>query len=1099
METPQKLAAHKTAPPSRQDLLTAVASSSSSALLLPSTVCHVSLSIGGMSCASCSATIERALLAHPGVLRCAVNLLMESADVSFDEELTSSPLLLRCIEDVGFDPSVQRLRREADEERRETDATPLESVSLRITGMTCAACVQTVERALSSLPFVSSASVSLLTDTAAVTVAPTASLSLAQAVADAIAAVDAVGFSATLLPPTHSPSTSLAASQRAHVRFYRRHLLFALTFALPTLLFSMLFPYIPAVNGPLSTRVAGDLPITGLLLWALSTPVVLHTGPVFYRQALTAARHRSSNMGTLVTLGVLASYTYAVIGACRALASEESMDMDGGNPFQQRGTMAALMFFETASTLLTFIVLGKWMEAVAKGKTSEALTKLSALQCRTATLCLPSSSSPSPSPSSPPLLESEVDVSLLRPGDVVKVVRGSKVPADGLITHGHCLVNESLITGEPLPVSKAPGAAVIGSTLVEDGCAHLRVTAAGHDSTLQHIVRLMEGAQAAKAPIQAYADRLSRYFVPAVVTASLLVFTLWLALSLSGALPASFDVAGDGAFLFSFLFGVSVLVIACPCALGLATPTAVMVGTGVGARLGVLIKGGGALETAHHITAFVFDKTGTLTQGRPSVRHFTALPHPSGEGVEALAWYLGCAERDSEHVLGRACVEFAQALAAEQRPWVAVEGFEAVTGRGLRCDVAGHPVHVGNRQWMRANGVVVSRTAERLMAAYEAEAETALCMAVDGQLAAVLGLADQLKPEAAAVLHHLQGMGIRTLMCTGDHARTAAVVARQLGLKAEDVSAGALPATKLDLVRRLQAEGQVVAMIGDGVNDSAGISAADLGIAVGSGSEVAMEAADVVLMRNDLRDVITALHLSRATFNRIRLNFLFALLYNVLAIPVAAGVFYPIDAVRLPPELAAAAMAMSSVSVVLSSLALKWYRRPVIRGGKVEEHLAGAKSEEAQATEVSLPELRATLLRQVSGEEGKHDGCCPCDDCMCSAPAPGVEGVDDDPATLLHTQRKVHNALITVISRSPPASPRVESRVGAAVEQGVKEGREGVEEEGEGVKEVAQEGFGVAVQRKGKGVRGACCQVGGGSGGCCCRCGQCRCQTPPVA
>ena len=1083
-----------------------------------------------MSCASCASTIERALHAHPGVLRASVNLLLDTADVHFDEEQTTPNLLTACIEDVGFDAAVRTLSRDqsnARDERKEQESeqpAAAESITLALSGMTCASCAGTVEAALSSLPFVSSASVNLILERATVSLTPTPSLSLASAVSRLLSAVDSVGFSASLLPPSSpsssSPSDQLASSRRSHVRFYRRHLLFALVFAVPTLLLSMVFPYIPAIDHPLSTRLGhGNLPLSGLLMWLLSTPVVLHTGPIFYRQALSAARHRATNMGTLVTLGVLSSYTYACIGAVRAAAASPSMeDMgEGGNPFEASGVMASLMFFETASTLLTFIVLGKLLEAVAKGKTSAALTKLMGLQGRTAVLVTwkgegegGEGGEEGEGGGEKRRVEEEVDVSLLRKGDVVKVVRGAKVPADGIIVIGSATVNEAMITGESMPVTKGEGDGVIGATVLEEGCIDVRVTAAGADSVLANIVRLMESAQASKAPIQAYADRVSSVFVPTVVALAVLVFGVWLALYLTHALPTSYDEEGDGAGLFAFLFAVSVLVIACPCALGLATPTAVMVGTGVGARLGVLIKGGQALETAHHITAFVFDKTGTLTQGKPVVKHFTVLPSPpssfsssSPPDVQHLAWVLGCSERDSEHVLARACVDFAKAVSG--RELSSAHTFTAVSGRGLQCEVEGEVVHLGNREWMEANGVTVTPLAERVMAEYEAQAETALCMSISRRLTVVLGLADQVKPEAAAVLAHLQSMHIRTLMCTGDHPRTAAVVARSVGLAPCDVHAQALPSTKFELVRRLQSEGHKVAMIGDGINDAAGMAAADLGVAIGSGAEVAMEAADVVLMRSDLRDVITALDLSRTTFNRIRLNFLFALLYNVLSIPIAAGVLYPINRTRLPPELAAFAMAMSSVSVVLSSLALNLYRKPVIKASeKVEE---GERKREERDKSSSMNSnasslgLVDSLLHvgdgsSVSGSTERsllHDGCCPCDDCMCSPPPAASD--DLTPIVLTSTQTLAHDALITVIVASPPASPQTAVRQLAqqeADDEGV------VEVEGVQVKRDVDM-LGEVVRRRAKAARGACCQSSGKEVRCCCKCGQCRCHPAPVA
>ena len=894
------------------------------------------------------------------------------------------------------------------------------------------------------------------------------------------------------------------------------HLLWALLWGVPTLLLSMVFPYVPAASDSLEKRVAGDLPLLGVLLWITSTPVVLVTGPVFYRQAWAAVKHRSSNMATLVTLGVLASYIYGVIGSIRAIVSSPSdMDMSpSSSPFNQQGAMASVMFFETASTLLTFIMMGKWLEAVAKGRTGDALTALIGLAPKTATLVEWRESDQTA------VSESEVPLSLLRSGDVVKVTRGGRVPADGDVVHGKASVNESMLTGESLPVSRAPGSAVMGGTTIEDGCIIVRVTSTGDATTLASIVRLMESAQSTRAPLQAFADRVSRIFVPSIVALSLVVLAVWWGLAGTGSVPASWYEA-DGSFLFAFLFGLSVLVIACPCALGLAAPTALMVGTGVGARHGILFsKGGEVVSSGGRVTCFVFDKTGTLTVGRPAVRHLTLLD--ASVSVDEAIWMLGCAELDSEHVLGRACVELAKAVhSGKGKELQAASDWTAVSGRGVQCVVDGKRVLVGNRAWMRECGVHISPTAERLMVEYELLAETAMCMAVDERLMCVLGLADALKDEAPGVLAVLRSRGIRTIMCTGDSAQTANVVAASLDMAAADVVSGALPSTKYELVRALQSRGECVAMVADGINDAAAEVAADVGIAMGGvGTEVACEAADVVLMRGDLRELLTVLQLTATVHRRIRINFLCALLYNVLAIPIAAGVLFPAWQTRLPPEVAAVAMALSSVSVVASSLALNWYRKPDWN----KEIQSVARQQQQRQQQLPTTNSTTTLLGGLelqaderftvsaasllpASEAAKATGCCSCVDCMCAASS-GKQAEATKAASMVTVAQyelpvNHYSTTVTVLREqqsieqsAAEQSDNTQTEPKAVEAANAPAASAAAIEMTATVKSLAVSLGGVTLLRR-RAVRGACCK--GAAGACCCSCGQCRCQTAPVA
>ena len=710
----------------------------SSVIVIPESNRKAKISISGMTCASCVGAIETALQAESGVIKASINLLLENGEVVYDPQLITAEKITQVVEEIGYEarlissgvPSTMAggSSGQNDEGKR--------TVVINIGGMTCASCVNTIDHALAALSYVTSSSVNLVTEKATVLLDMTKfSASYAALVTEILGVIEGIGYEAKLQADDKRSANSdeMIAQRHKHTLRYRNLLLTALVFALPTFFFSMILPYTPA-NDALSSRIGGtNLPLAGLLMWILATPVQFGVGSVFFKQAWGGLKHRNGNMALLVTIGTLASYLYAMIGVVQALAGSDDGQMMGGNPLKMTGTMAAIQFFETSSTLITFVMLGKYLEALAKGKTSEALTKLMSLQASTAMLLVMDDTGTVKE-------EREIDTSLLSVGDVVKIIRGGKVPADGIIVMGQASLNESVITGESMPATKGVGENVIGSTICEEGTVHVRVTAAGDDSTLSQILKLMEDAQSSKAPIQAFADRISAFFVPAVVGLAFVVWLIWFSLSVTNSLPASYS-SGEGSFLFSFIFGISTVVIACPCALGLATPTAVMVGTGVGAKLGILIKGGQALETAHKVTAFIFDKTRTLTVGKPQVSHFTILPAGKKWDLKQLAFWLGTAEKDSEHVLAKACVVFAQEHSTS--PLVSPADFTAVTARGLQCTVDGHRVHIGNRGWMTDNGITISSLADSTLASFELQAETGLCFSVDKELVAVLGLSDR--------------------------------------------------------------------------------------------------------------------------------------------------------------------------------------------------------------------------------------------------------------------------------------------------------------------------------------------------------------------
>ena len=704
------------------------------------------------------------------------------------------------------------------------------------------------------------------------------------------------------------------------------------------------------------------------------------------------------------------------------------------------GREPAVTFFETSALLIMFVVLGKYLETAAKGKTSDALSALLSLQPSTATVVVEDAEEaawleaaggargadggaakvraaaaadddvavpvggsvavarPGAAPSAA-AAERVVPLVLLAPGDLVKVYPGGGIPADGVVEGGAADVDESMITGESVPVRKEVGSEVVGATVSTSGLLLVRVTSVGGDSVLSQIVKLVEDAQMSKAPIQAVADYISSIFAPAVFIIAIVTFVVWLAVMSSAVAPDGYLPSNQSPFLFSILFGISVLVIACPCALGLATPTAVMVGTGLGARNGMLIKGGAALETAHNVDAIIFDKTGTLTEGKPSLTELVLLPPMGGDiapppPLPTLLRLVATVEAASEHPLGRALKDGAMAHYATARAALppgargrhpptpvlyplAAEDVSVVPGLGLKAtlvDDGGVPVTVavGNRGFMAAEGAPVLPSAESQMLRLERRGRTAVLVALNGVCVAVAGIADRVKSEAADVVAALSGMGVEVWMVTGDNARTAAAVADVVGIPPSRVMAGVRPGDKAGKVASLQAAGHTVAMVGDGINDSPALAAANVGMAIGAGAQIAVATAAIVLIRSDLRDVVAALDLSRVVYRRIMLNFMWALGYNTLGIPIAAGLFFPLLRRALPPEVAGIAMALSSVSVVLSSLALKRYRRPDVAALAVVQHAKDAAAKRA-LTPAPLMRTPGGALR-IGVPKAHHDG-----------------------------------------------------------------------------------------------------------------------------
>ncbi|BAT73085.1 hypothetical protein VIGAN_01054300 [Vigna angularis var. angularis] len=920
-------------------------------------------SVTGMTCSACAASVEKAVKRLPGIRQAVVDVLNNRAQILFYPSFVNEESIREAIEDAGFQAALIR----------EDNETSIQICRIRIQGMTCTSCSSTVETALQVIQGVVKAQVALATEEAEVHYTPNV-----VTYNQILEAVENTGFQATLISTgedmsridlqvegvrtgrsmriiesslqalpgvegveTHPLLNKVSLSykpdltgprnfinviqetgsrrfkamifpeeggkrnshRREEIKQYYRSFLWSLVFTIPVFLTSMVFMYIPGIKHGLDAKVVKMLTVGEIIRWVLSTPVQFVIGRRFYSGAYKALRLGSPNMDVLIALGTNTAYFYSVYSVLRAATSDGFKGTD---------------FFETSAMLISFILLGKYLEVLAKGKTSDAIAKLMNLTPDTAILLTLDSEGNV-------VGEEEIDSRLIQKNDVIKIIPGAKVASDGLVIWGQSHVNESMITGEARPVAKRKGDTVIGGTVNENGVLHIKATWVGSESALAQIVRLVESAQMAKAPVQKFADRISKYFVPMVI---LMSFSTWLAWFIAGkvrAYPKSWIPSSMDSFQLSLQFGISVMVIACPCALGLATPTAVMVGTGVGASQGILIKGGQALENAHKVNCVVFDKTGTLTIGKPVVvntKLFTNMVLREFYELVAAAEVV-----NSEHPLAKAVVEYAKRLRDEENPiWPEARDFVSIAGHGVKAMVRNKEILVGNKTLMADHNVALPIDAEEILAEAEAMAQTGIIVSINREVVGILAVSDPLKPAAQEVISILKSMKVRSIMVTGDNWGTANSIAKEVGI--ETVIAEAKPEQKAEQVKNLQASGHKVAMVGDGINDSPALVAADVGMAIGAGTDIAIEAADIVLMKSNLEDVITAIDLSRKTFSRIRLNYIWALGYNLLGIPIAAGALFPSTRFRLPPWVAGAAMAASSVSVVCCSLLLKYYRRP---------------------------------------------------------------------------------------------------------------------------------------------------------------------------
>ncbi|KAL0312615.1 UNVERIFIED_CONTAM: putative copper-transporting ATPase HMA5 [Sesamum radiatum] len=843
--------------------------------------------IKGMTCTSCSTTVESSLQALPGVQRAQVALATEEAEVRYDPKILTYNQILQAVEDTGFEAILISTGEDRSKIHLQVDGLHRES-SIRIVG-----------NSLRALPGVQDMSFDPELNKLSVSYQP--DFTGPRNFIEVIESTGSGRYKAKIFPE----GGSRGAHREEEIKQYYKSFLWSLVFTIPVFLMSMIFMYIPGIKHGLDTKIVNMLTIGEIMRWILSTPVQFIIGRRFYIGAYKALRHGSANMDVLIALGTNAAYFYSVYSVLRAATSPSFESTD---------------FFETSSMLISFILLGKYLEVLAKGKTSEAIEKLMDLAPETATLLTLDSDGNV-------LNEKEIDSRLIQKDDILKIVPGAKAACDGFVIWGQSHVNESMITGESRSVAKRQGDMVIGGTVNTNGVLHIKATKVGSESALAQIVRLVESAQMAKAPVQKLADRISKFFVPLVIFLS---FSTWFAWFLAGKLngyPKSWIPSSMDSFQLALQFGISVMVIACPCALGLATPTAVMVGTGVGASQGVLIKGGQALESTHKVNCIVFDKTGTLTVGKPVVVNTRLLKNMV---LKEFFELVAAAEVNSEHPLAKAIVEHAKKFRQDEESsvWPEALNFESITGHGVKAVVRNKEVLVGNKSLMVDHNISISLDAEEVLAETEGLAQTGILVSIDRELVGILAISDPLKPGAREVISFLKSMGVNSIVVTGDNWGTANAIAKEVGI--DTVIAEAKPEHKAEKVKELQAAGNVVAMVGDGINDSPALVAADVGMAIGAGTDIAIEAADIVLMKSNLEDVITAIDLSRKTFFRIRLNYLWALGYNTLSIPLAAGVLFPSTGFRLPPWVAGGAMAASSVSVVCSSLLLKNYKRPKV-------------------------------------------------------------------------------------------------------------------------------------------------------------------------
>lgn len=815
------------------------------------------LNIRGMTCAACAQRIEKTVRKVSGVNQANVNLASEKLFVEYDSDSVDLSAVKAAVTKIGYEVA---------------ERTEHVKVTIPVGGMTCAACARRVEKAIGKLEGIDETSVNFATEKATVTYDPqTVRLSAIRG------AIEKAGYQALEVDKADAADEDRARKQKEIKTLWTKFIVSAV-FSLP-LFYIAMAPMISFVRLPFPAGIEPmRYPLIYALLEMLLVIPVIAVGYRFYTVGFKALIQRSPNMDSLIAIGTSAAVLYSVYNTFQ-IAAGHFMAVDA-------------LYYESAGVIITLILLGKSLEAVSKGRTSEAIKKLMGLAPKTATVFMDG-------------IEKEIPIDEVEIGDVIIVKPGEKIPVDGTVLSGHTSIDESMLTGESMPVDKKEGDPVYAASINTTGAFRFKAEKIGSETALAQIIKLVEDAQGSKAPIAQMADIVSGYFVPVVCAIALVSGIAWY-----------FGTGGD--LKFALTIFISVLVIACPCALGLATPTAIMVGTGKGAENGILIKGGEALETAHKITTIVFDKTGTITEGKPTV---TDVLTAEGIKKDTLLQLTASAEKDSEHPLGQAIVLGAKEAGLEL---FATERFEALTGRGIEARIQGEDILAGNRKLMEERNISMAGM-EEISDRLAEEGKTPMYVAMNGTLAGIVAVADVVKESSRAAIESLHKMGMEVAMITGDNSKTAAAIAKQVGI--DRVLSEVLPKDKSSEVKKLQSEGKKVAMVGDGINDAPALAQADIGIAIGSGTDVAMESADIVLMRSDLMDVPTAIHLSRQTIRNIKQNLFWAFGYNVIGIPIAAGLLHLLfNGPLLNPIFAAAAMSLSSVSVLTNALRLKRFK-----------------------------------------------------------------------------------------------------------------------------------------------------------------------------
>lgn len=806
---------------------------------------RIDLPVQGMSCASCVERIETGIAKLAGVKQASVNLAAERASVLYDPAQISARRLVTEVENLGY-------------------GTRTEEITVPIRGMSCASCVDKIETQLRGLPGVTKAQVNFAAEKATVNFIPSI-----HSPADVREAIREIGYEPLEIADTPGAADYEKEARDREIRALRVKTLVGALLSIPLLL-GMLSDWFPGMPKWLINHFAQFL---------LATPVHLWVGWQFHAGFWKALKHKTADMNTLVSLGTNAGYIYSTVVTFAP------------GFFVGEGIHAGV-YFETVAILHTLIILGRFFEARAKGRTSEAIKKLMGLQAKTARVIRDGR-------------ELDIPVEDVQLGDIVVVRPGEKIPVDGVLAQGSSAVDESMLTGESLPVEKLPGSEVYGGTLNKTGSFHFKATKVGKDTALAQIIKLVEAAQGSKPPIQRTADKIAGVFVPIVISIAVLSFGVW------------YFFGPQPSLIFALANFMAVLLIACPCAIGLAAPTAVMVGIGKGAEHGILFRGAEALELSSKLTTVVLDKTGTLTKGEPSV---TDVVTANGFQKKDILYYAASAERGSEHPLGEAIVK----QAGEEGLEITVtDFFNAIPGHGIEAKIAGKDLLLGNLKLMRDREILLDgldSEAERLAD----EGKTPMFVAMDGHAAGIIAVADTLKPNSKDAIKALHALGLEVAMITGDNQRTARAIAKQISI--DRVMAEVLPQGKAEEVKRLQAERKGVAMVGDGINDAPALAQADVGIAIGTGTDVAMDASDITLISGDLRGIVTSIALSKRTMRTMKQNFFWAFVYNTVLIPVAAGILYPVAGILMSPIFAGAAMAFSSVSVVSNSLRLRTFR-----------------------------------------------------------------------------------------------------------------------------------------------------------------------------